>query len=222
MPARQEAGFSRGMLNRSQVSVLVTLIISLVICYLYLSGEALTLKAFGAIGVVTGLMMLLLKLYDAYLWSKFPCKYLVGKTWQDLNGTWAISLYSEWKEYASDPKLPVIQGYMTIKQTASRLSIQYCTEQTESQSITASFSPSEEALPYLSYIYQGTPHIEHRHTSPIHLGACKLLLHQGDDEEISLDGHYWNDRGATGRMKNAKRISKKHYYGYENIAKLAD
>lgn len=117
-----------------------------------------------------------------------------------IQGTWSGTIETTWIDPKTNKQPPPISVFMAIRQTNYSMSIIMFTEESQSTSLAAQFSISEDGgTKVLSYNYQNTPSAVIRDQSQVHAGAATLRL--STKPTLRLDGEYWTDRKTTGQIK---------------------
>ena len=80
---------------------------------------------------------------------------------------------------------------MAIRQTYSRISLRLMTNESESDTISASLLLDADGCFSIAAVYRNTPQVEFHERSTMHLGAMELRVRDG---ETSIDGKYWTIR----------------------------
>lgn len=127
---------------------------------------------------------LLFVIFDKWSW-KFFRKIGFVKT-PNLNGEWKGRLKSSFDKYSSE-----IKATLKIFQTWTRIKILLTTEQSSSQSETASIIINAPEGKYLSYQYINEPRSNAVKTMSIHRGTTRLLF---SEKENTFTGEYYSGR----------------------------
>jgi len=118
----------------------------------------------------------------------------------DLEGTWAGTLQSTWKDPSTDQVKPPIPILLVIKQSFSAVSCVMYSKESTSYSNAAQLSKDDESgTILLSYNYTNRPDATARHRSEIHDGAA--ILSWIREPVRVLKGNYWSSRKTTGDMQ---------------------
>ena len=127
---------------------------------------------------------LLFVVFDKWSW-KFFRKIGFVKT-PNLNGEWKGHLKSSFDEHSYE-----IKTTLKIFQTWTRIKILLTTEQSSSQSETASIIIDAPEGKYLSYQYINEPKPNAVKTMSIHRGTARLLF---NEKENTFSGEYYSGR----------------------------
>jgi hypothetical protein len=127
---------------------------------------------------------LLFVVFDKWSW-KFFRKIGFVKT-PNLNGEWKGHLKSSFDEHSSE-----IKTTLKIFQTWTRIKILLTTEQSSSQSETASIIIDAPEGKYLSYQYINEPKPNAVKTMSMHRGTARLLF---NEKENTFSGEYYSGR----------------------------
>ena len=87
-------------------------------------------------------------------------------------------------------------GMLVINQTFLTVTVQLKTDESNSRSLTASFS-EVQSVKHLIYNYQNDPRAEIQDRSPIHYGTAMLNV----SNPMILEGNYFTGRKSRGSMK---------------------
>ena len=128
------------MLSRKQISVLLVMATLIFVLVQVIDNQSFSHMEWLPFGITVSVLSLAVWVFDAYLWKVTPFKYVLNQPRPDLQGNWAVSLQSQWKKWSSDEALEPIAAFISIKQTASVLSVSCFTAESSSQSMTATLS----------------------------------------------------------------------------------
>lgn len=128
--------------------------------------------------------VILMALYEKWLWRWLPLK-SVPKLKKTYSGTLKSS-YDD-REHAA---------IIEIKQTLLSVHVTVTTEESKSQSLSASII-EDHGEKQLVYIYLNVPKSEFRHRSEIQYGTAVLCV----DNPEELTGRYYTDRKTIGDMQ---------------------
>ena len=127
---------------------------------------------------------LLFVAFDKWLWRYFRVIGLV-KT-PNLNGEWNGYIKTSFDNHSSE-----VKATLKIFQNWTRIKILLNTDQSSSQSETASIIIDTPEGKYLSYQYINDPRPNAVKTMSIHRGTARLLF---DEKKNSLEGEYYSGR----------------------------
>ena len=186
------------MLDRFSVSVL--LIIATVVWggFLWILGIELSWDHAKPYSLTLAVLTTLLWLFDKHLWKTRPIMAFFKRP--NLNGTWQVSLQSSYVHPETGERVQEINGYASIRQTYSSVSVRLMTEQAESFLVSGGFDVQSDGASYLYGVYQSDPSIHLRSKiSEIHYGSFKYKVIGSPPFE--LIGHYWTDRATSGSVR---------------------
>ena len=202
------------MLSRLHLSSFIGLTIFVWLLVLWLQGmPVLSLDFVRPFGVVVGVIVFVVSLFNKYMWS-----WSVFRGWYvkrpDLRGTWRVQMHSSWIDPATNKGIPPIIGYVVVRQSLTFLSFRLMTKESKSMLVAHSIDQQEsDDLYKLVGIYRNEPKIELQSVcSEIHHGSFALEIHGSPVYE--MQGHYWTDRATKGSMILSSR-SKKIYDTFE-------
>ena len=156
---------------------------------LWNTGEMVDLfyNVIGYIGEAIAAGFILIKIYDLWAW-----KWRFVRWTHDIpilapayKGTLSSS-YKDGKEY---------KGVLTIKQTFTKMSISFKSNESSSVSIVADIIDNHD-MKQLIYTYQNDPKANIQERSPIHHGTAILNV----DNVEKIEGNYFTERGSHGYM----------------------
>ncbi|TXI11720.1 MAG: hypothetical protein E6Q76_02070 [Rhizobium sp.] len=191
------------MITRLHISLLLGAAIVIWAVTLTVRGVPVTADLLIPYGIAVSALTLLCVGFNHWCWRFVLFKgWLVQRPW--LQGTWRVALQSSWVDPQTGEGTPSIEGYMTIRQTFSLLTVRLFTQESSSASISAWILRSEDSLFRLVATYQNEPSAALRGVrSEIHYGT--LLLHVHEEPPKSLTGHYWTDRKTNGTLELTDR-----------------
>ena len=140
-------------------------------------------ELFGYASEAIGITVVLAVLYEKFLWKYNPLE-----STPKLASQYTGIVKSNYDNVDRDASL-------IIKQTLFSVQITMITDESKSQSISASIKNVLEEE-QLIYCYLNTPKSEHRNHSEIHYGTATLSV--ANPKEIN--GQYYTDRETTGDM----------------------
>lgn len=168
---------------------------------LYVSGVQLSInwEAVKKLPEVVTIYVIVAFVFTTWLW-RLP----LFQGWlvplPDLEGTWAGTLQSTWKDPSTDRVKPPIPILLVIKQSFSTVSCVMYSKESTSYSNAAQLSKDDESgTILLGYNYTNRPNASVRHRSEIHDGAAILSLIR--EPVRVLKGDYWSSRKTTGDMQ---------------------
>lgn len=190
-------------MNEKQVTALVWYIAVVWAVLLLAAGAALPNGFLKPISTVVGAVVLLLGLFERWLWPWRAFRgWLVKRP--DVRGTWSVELHSNWSDPVSGKSVGTISGYLVVRQTFSRLSMRVLTAESSSRLRGAEIVGDADDSYELTGVYVNEPSFSLRPRSPIHYGAFVLAVR--GTPPTKLEGHYWTDRGSSGEMHTTGRM----------------
>lgn len=188
----------------SKIHLTTILLIAAVIwgLFLIIGGIAVSASWLRYLSTVTGIILLLLFVFDLWLWRlPFLQGWFVKRP--ILNGTWKTTIRSTWRDPSTKKSIEPIEGFMVIHQTYSSLSLRLLTQQSSSEIIGSTIQSFPDGRYIVSGIYRNEPRQLLRQKSPIHYGA--FILEMAGRPVMSLKGHYWTDRNTSGEIELSNR-----------------
>ena len=142
---------------------------------------------FGYIGEATAFGFILIKVFDLWIWkwkwiSKLHGVPVLANAYDGV----LKSSYNERKKY---------KGQLTVKQTFTKISLKYKSDESSSFSIIADIIDDHD-VNRLIYTYQNDPKANIQERSPIHHGTAILNI----DNIDKIEGNYFTERGTVGYM----------------------
>ncbi len=177
---------------------------------LVIQGVSVEASWIKPLGLVTGVLVLILTVFDRWLWKlSWLQGWFVGVP--NLNGTWKGELVSSWIDPKTGQGIAPIEAYLCIRQTFSEVHVRLMTKESASSILSGAFA-SDNSIKQLVGVYRNVPNVLIRDRSAIHHGG--IMLNILVDEKATLDGQYWTDRGSKGSMRFSARSSM-HFDAYE-------
>ncbi len=140
---------------------------------------------FGYIGEAIAVGFVVIKLFDLWIWKYLSKIHGIPVLAQTYEGEISSS-YNDSKTY---------RGILTIKQTFSKISVKYKSDESSSFSVVAAIIDSYD-VNRLIYTYQSDPNANIQERSPIHHGTAILNV----DNVNKIEGNYFTERGTVGHM----------------------
>lgn len=140
---------------------------------------------FGYIGEATAFGVILIKVFDLWIWKWISKLHGVPVLANSYDGVLKSS-YNEKKIY---------KGQLTVKQTFTKISLKYKSDESSSFSIIADIIDDHD-VNQLIYTYQNDPRANIQEHSPIHHGTAILNI----DNIDKIEGNYFTERGTVGYM----------------------
>ncbi len=170
----------------------------------------------SVVSALAGLALLL----DKCLWRQTIFqKWLVSRP--DLRGTWKVDLQSSWIDPTTGEAVGLVECYMGVSQTLTKLQCHLMTPESESWFVAESIvdSPNDHGYQIVG-VYRNKPRMEIRaERSSIHYGALLLDTHgENSLRPTELIGEYWTDRKTTGSLHiyNRQEIEYTNYQAAHN------
>lgn len=141
----------------------------------------------GFIGEAIGIAAIVMAVFNKWAWKWKWLHWIhdVPVLARNYNGTF-ISDYDDVKRF----------GMLVINQTFLTVTVQLKTDESNSRSLTASFS-EVQSVKHLIYNYQNDPRAEIQDRSPMHYGTAMLNV----SNPMILEGNYFTGRKSRGSMK---------------------
>ncbi len=202
------------MLTRVHITSFIALTLFIYLMALWFLGEQVwTVSYAQPFGILVTTLVSISVIFTKWAWS-WP----VFRGWYiqrpDIRGTWLVELKSNWTDPKTGKGVPSINAYLSIRQTLTSLSMRLMTKESKSRSIAYSLEKEDDGFYRIAGVYRNEPNIELQgEKSEIHHGSLILELH--GTPPISLNGHYWTDRGTRGSMITTNH-NKTLYDSYEN------
>jgi hypothetical protein len=118
----------------------------------------------------------------------------------DLQGTWAGTIQTTWKDTDTEPARPPIPVLLVIRQSFSSVNcVMYSKESMSSSGVAQIIDEEGPGRPQLCFIYSNRPGATVRDRSVIHQGTAMLNIVMSP--ERVLEGQYWTDRKTTGDIQ---------------------
>ena len=133
------------------------------------------------------------------IWKIFPS--LNNLIFPDINGIWNVEIHWQWGDKAG-----VKEGKVHIKQDFLNLSMEFLTDESESETLIV--KPKKDPTSgrfQIYYVYRNFPKHHDGNSSAPHTGAAILKF---DPVNTSiLEGNYFTDRNTKGMFKLTKKNS---------------
>lgn len=191
-------------LERFSLPVILLLAVAAWGATLYLSGIPLSWDHIKPYGITLAVVSATLTAFDKIGWKWWPLR-LCSKI-PDLNGTWCVELHSTYEIPETGKRVAPIQGFASIRQTYSKLSIRLMTKDSDSFLIASNILQRDDNTIEIAGVYQSDPKVHLRgKESEIHYGSFKVRL--VGNPVAAMDGHYWTDRHTKGTVTYGSRVS---------------
>lgn len=185
------------MMTRPQISAFLALSVIFWVILLTISGTPLSWEMLAPFGTVVGAVSLVMLVFDAWAW-KLPIfrGWLVKRPF--VHGTWKTELQSDWINPETGEGVPVIQCFLVVRQSASKLSLRLVTPESRSETVSAGIEACPDGTFEISCAYRNKPKSMYRYRSEVHYGA--MLLSAESAAPRRMEGEYWTDRKTTGSI----------------------
>lgn len=164
---------------------------------LILDGVLVSPSWLRHLSVVTGVLLLLLTIFDLYLW-----RLAIFRSWfvkrPLIDGTWKAQLQSNWVDPQTGQVKPPIDAFMVVRQTFSRMSLRLLTAESQSELLGAEVVRADDGSYRIIGVYRNEPRLGVRERSQIHYGGLVLQVIGSPPERLT--GHYWTDRDTKGEL----------------------
>jgi len=166
----------------------------------YACGATLAGGVKEVVGYLPTALGILAWIFDKWAWRTRPLLWAVGRPL--VGGTWRAVLHPR-----RDSHIPPggnfgpIEAAVIIEQTYFAVHVVLYTEESGSQSTTASFKGTGESdnRTTLSYVYSNLPKQVNQPRSMAHAGSVEL--HVPSSRPTTLSGSYWTNRLTAGDMQ---------------------
>ena len=186
------------MLPRIRLMAIVAYAAGLWALLLLIAGTGVPQGFFAPFSKVLAGIVLILVVFDRWAWRWPLVNAFIAGT-PVLAGTWAGTLVSGWSDPDTGAKADPKDVFLAVRQTHSSLELRLLSNESESESLSASIVPMSSDMWCVVSVYRNTPRIGLRESSPIHHGA--LLLTVYGSPPTGLRGTYWTDRDTNGEMR---------------------
>jgi hypothetical protein len=170
---------------------------------LYREGVPVSSDWIRLFGSVTAGVGFFYSVFDIWAWRLWGINRVVPMP--DLNGTWRVTLRSEWKDPETGETPGPITAYMVVRQTYSTLSMRLMTAESESYLLAGSVTRSTDSLCVVAGLYQNTPQqsLRHRARYRRRLRPGRRIL---DEPEYSrADGAEGPEEAEVSRLRERAR-----------------
>lgn len=199
------------MISRKQINIFVVLTVLIWWLINFISGNNLNYQILKPFTSVAAVLVILYNLFELYVWKwKFINPFFVKKP--NIEGTWKISLISNWVNPATNQRNEPSIVYLAIRQTFSTVNARLYTNNSESEELWTNLIKTNDKRYKLVSVYQNIPQRIFREKSPIHFAT--FIKNVNGDVSRSLKGNYWTDRGTAGETYSTGH-SKKYYFSFK-------
>jgi hypothetical protein len=159
---------------------------------LFASGSSLRASWAEPLGYAATIVVLLLLVYDRWVWCWPVVRRFTGRP--VLQGTWKTELLTSYEARKGE----VIEAYLVIRQTYSKISVAMLFDRSTSQSRSADLI-AEDGRWVLHYVYRSEKSTLERDGNPPARGAAELTVARRPS--TSLEGDYWTEQGTRGQLR---------------------
>lgn len=190
------------MMTRIQIVAFLGLSVAFWMILLAIRGMPLSWEMLLPFSAVVGAVSTTLLVFDAWAW-KLPIfrGWLVKRP--VIHGTWKAILQSDWINPQTNEGIGPIDGFVVVRQSASKLSIQLFTKESRSTSVSSAIDECYDGTFNINCTYCNHPKSEHRDRSEVHYGAMLLFVDNANPERV--EGEYWTDRKTNGSIALIER-----------------
>jgi hypothetical protein len=167
--------------------------------------QALHGSALQPLSTVITVVVYAVMAFDLWLW-KLPILHSWFVKRPVIDGTWKVTIRSNYRDPTTRAAIAPVDGYMVIRQTFSTLSLRLLTRESSSELVGTEIVCSADGLYCISGVYRNEPRFTVRDRSAIHYGAVWLRIIDEPTQQIS--GHYWTDRNTAGEIELTQRQRK--------------
>lgn len=193
------------MLTRNQIATFLGLSAVYWMLFLLVRGVPVTVDLLLPFGVVVGAVSITLGIFNRWAWHwRIFNGWLVNRPY--VQGTWKVTLKSDWKNPESGEQISPIDAFLVIRQTGSDISLRLFTTESRSETVSSGIETCKDGTFEISCTYRNKPGAEFRHRSEVHYGAMILFVDQKSPG--SVEGDYWTDRKTTGTVLLTERKAK--------------
>jgi hypothetical protein len=159
---------------------------------LLVTGDSLKASWAQPVGLAASIVVLVLLAYDRWVWRWRALRRLTRRP--VLHGTWRTELRTSY----GDCKDEVIQAYLVIRQTYSRILVAMLFDRSRSNSMSAELVV-EDGRWVLHYLFRSEKQVLYRDGNPPARGAAQLTV--AKVPKIHLEGDYWMEHGTRGQVR---------------------
>jgi hypothetical protein len=155
------------------------------------TGGHVDINEAKAVATASSAVILFLLAFDRWLWR------LPGICWLArrpvLHGTWRTELRTSYKDRANE----VIESYLVVDQTYSRICVRMLFDRSRSKSVSGDLV-MENGRCVLYYLFRSDKHASELASNPTNRGAAQLTVAR--EPSVHLEGDYWMEVGTKGRI----------------------
>ena len=161
------------------------------------SGDSVDLDLAKAVASATTVVILFLLAFDRWLW-RWPGVRRLHKR-PILRGTWKAELRTSYEGRKDE----VIESYLVIEQTYSRICARMLFDRSRSASMSGDLV-RENGRCVFYYVFQSVKNALEPATSPPNRGAADLTV--ATAPALHLEGDYWMEVGTRGRVTTLGQV----------------
>jgi hypothetical protein len=185
--------------NWARITIALAALISGVI--VLATGGTVGINLAKAVASASTVVILILLAFDKWLWRWPGIRKLHGRP--VIHGTWKTELKTSYE----DRKDEVIECYLVIDQTYSRICARMLFDRSRSSSMSGDLV-RENGRCVLYYVFHSEKHALEPATNPPNRGAADLTV--ATQPHPHLEGDYWMMVGTKGRVKSVGHSSTIH------------
>ena len=144
------------------------------------------------LGLASSIVVFLLLVFDRWAWRWPAVRRLVRRP--DLAGTWKTELQTSYDGRADE----VIEAYLVIRQTLSKITATMLFDRSNSTSMSADLVCEDDRWT-LYYLFRSDKHSLEPPENPPARGAAHVMV--GRSPKLHLEGDYWMEHGTCGRVR---------------------
>jgi len=176
--------------NWTRIVIALAALVSAVV--VLASGGTVDINLAKAVATASAVVILFLLAFDRWLWRWPGIRRLHGRP--VIHGTWKTEL----KTNHEDRKDEIIECYLVIDQTYSRIYARMLFDRSRSSSMSGDLV-RENGRCVLYYVFRSDKHALEPATNPPNRGAADLTVAMKPSPH--LEGDYWMEVGTKGRVK---------------------
>lgn len=187
----------------------------------FVAGVTGNFGQFSVIADVVPLLLVLAGVFEHWGWRWRRLHPHIVPT-PVIRGTWKGQLESLWEDPVTKARPPVKTVYLSVEQTLTTSFTRLMSDESSSDQVAGTMASRPSGRRFLAVIYQNTPPIDLRASSPIHFGGLALDIYGA--HPTRLEGEYWTDRQSKGKLTFSQRTGKivESFAEAEALAWVAD
>ena len=123
---------------------------------LYLNHETIKASWLKPLSTVIAVVLYAVMAFDLWLW-KLPWLHGWFVKRPVIDGLWKVEIRSNWRDPSTGVVIPPLEGYMTIRQTLSKLSMRLLTAESSSEVVGTEIVCSSDGLYCVSGVFCWAP-----------------------------------------------------------------